>query len=95
MNELWGHLIGVVIVLLMLSFIGIWIWAWLPRHRKTFDSLAQIPMEDPIAGPPLTVHGAPGAIVDGRFVIAGGASRAGGQSNTAWSALTQVLLELP
>ncbi len=49
----------------------------------------------PLAPPPLTVHGAPGANLGGRFVIVGGASRAGGQSNTAWSALTQVLLATP
>ncbi len=48
MNPLWGHLIGVTIVVLMCAFIGIWIWAWLPYHRKTFNQLAQIPMEDPL-----------------------------------------------
>ena len=47
MNPLWGHLIGVVIVVLMTVFIGIWAWAWLPRHGKVFDRLAQIPMHDP------------------------------------------------
>jgi cytochrome c oxidase cbb3-type subunit 4 len=46
MNELWGHAIGIITVVLMLIFIGIWIWAWLPAHRKTFDRLAQIPMHD-------------------------------------------------
>lgn len=51
MNPLWGHLIGVVIVLLMMVFIGVWIWAWLPRHLRTFDRLAQIPMEDPLCQP--------------------------------------------
>lgn len=49
MSPAWGHLIGVVIVLLMLAFIGIWIWAWLPRHETIFSRLAQIPMEDPAA----------------------------------------------
>jgi len=50
MNGLWGHLIGVVIVILTLSFIGIWVWAWRPRHKQTFDILAQIPMQDPLVG---------------------------------------------
>ena len=59
------------------------------------DTTAARPEWVALAPPPLSVHGAPGATVDGRFVIAGGASRAGGQSNTAWSGLTQVLLELP
>lgn len=46
MNPLWGHAVGVFIVLMMTGFIGIWIWAWLPRHRRQFDQLAQLPMED-------------------------------------------------
>ena len=50
MSELWGNLIGIVVTLLMLSFIAIWVWAWLPRHRKTFSRLAEIPMQDPVAG---------------------------------------------
>ena len=33
----WGHVSGVVTVVLMLVFIGIWYWAWRPRHRRTFD----------------------------------------------------------
>jgi cytochrome c oxidase cbb3-type subunit 4 len=46
MNPLWGHIAGVVTVIVMLAFIGIWIWAWLPHHRGTFDSLAKLPLED-------------------------------------------------
>ena len=46
MNELWGHAIGIITVVLMLIFIGIWIWAWLPAHRATFDRLSRIPMRD-------------------------------------------------
>ena len=46
MNATWGHVIGVITLVLMLLFIGIWIWAWLPSHRKTFDRLARIPMHD-------------------------------------------------
>jgi cytochrome c oxidase cbb3-type subunit 4 len=45
MNELWGHVIGVFIVVLTLTFIGIWVWAWLPRHRKNFDALAHLPLD--------------------------------------------------
>ena len=37
MSELYGHFIGVVIVVIMLAFIGIWIWAWLPHHKNEFD----------------------------------------------------------
>jgi len=46
MNPFWGHVIGVVIVLLMLIFGGIWLWAWLPYHKKKFDALARMPMLD-------------------------------------------------
>ena len=46
MSELAGHLIGVMIVLMMVVFIGIWIWAWLPFHKKTFETLARLPLED-------------------------------------------------
>lgn len=41
--------------------------------------------------PPLAVHGADGAVVDGRFVIAGGASRHGLTSLAAWRDTVQVL----
>jgi N-acetylneuraminic acid mutarotase len=41
--------------------------------------------------PPLAVHGAEGALIDGRFYIPGGASRAGGLSFMSWSDDLQVL----
>jgi cytochrome c oxidase cbb3-type subunit 4 len=44
MSTLWGHVLGVLTVVLMLVFIGIWYWAWRPRHRATFDALAELPM---------------------------------------------------
>lgn len=46
MNPVWGHIAGVFIVLMMVTFIGIWIWAWLPRHKQAFGSLASLPMQD-------------------------------------------------
>ncbi len=46
MNPLWGQLAGVITVSLLLIFIGIWIWAWRPWHKKSFDEMAQIPMQD-------------------------------------------------
>lgn len=46
MNALWGHAVGVLIVLLMLVFGGILFWAWLPHHKKAFDTLARLPMGD-------------------------------------------------
>ena len=49
MSTTWGHLVGVLTVLIMLSFIGIWIWAWLPHHERDFDRLARLPMGDDAA----------------------------------------------
>ena len=46
MSALWGHMVGVLILVMMTTFIGIWVWAWLPRHRRVFDELAEIPMLD-------------------------------------------------
>ena len=61
MDPFWGHLTGVVTVLLMLVFIGIWIWAWRKRHRSTFKRMSELPMEDkpegPVPGTPRTDAG--------------------------------------
>lgn len=46
MNPIWGQIAGVMIVLMLVSFIGIWIWLWNKGHKKTFDALARLPMED-------------------------------------------------
>ena len=45
MNPIWGHITGVVTVVLMLIFIGIWVWAWRKRHQVTFDRMARLPLE--------------------------------------------------
>jgi len=46
MNPAWGHVAGVMTLVIMFVFIAIWIWAWRPRHRTSFDDLARIPMMD-------------------------------------------------
>ena len=46
MSEFYGHFIGVLILLIMLTFIGIWIWAWLPHHKKVFEELARLPLDE-------------------------------------------------
>lgn len=46
MSGLWGHMVGVVILLMMAVFIGIWVWAWRPRHRAVFDALSELPMRE-------------------------------------------------
>ncbi len=46
MNPVWGQVAGVMIVLMLVSFIGIWIWLWHSGHKKKFDALARLPMED-------------------------------------------------
>ena len=45
-NPIWGHITGVLIALMMVSFIGIWIWAWRKYHKPTFNRMAHLPMED-------------------------------------------------
>jgi N-acetylneuraminic acid mutarotase len=49
----------------------------------------------PLPIPPLAVHGALGATLDGRFVIVSGSTRPGGQSNTAWTGALQELRIAP
>jgi N-acetylneuraminic acid mutarotase len=39
--------------------------------------------------PPLAVHGVQGVAVDGRFLVIGGSTRAGGDSATAWTGAVQ------
>ena len=46
MNPAWGHVAGVITLILFATFIGIWIWAWRKRHRKTFDAMSRLPMQD-------------------------------------------------
>lgn len=46
MNPAWGHVAGVITIVLMVTFIGIWAWAWLPWHKRDFDALARLPMQD-------------------------------------------------
>ena len=46
MSPFWGQLIGIFTLVVMLAFIGIWIWAWHPNHKRDFDGLAKLPLED-------------------------------------------------
>ncbi|GMU67986.1 MAG: hypothetical protein AMXMBFR37_03190 [Steroidobacteraceae bacterium] len=46
MNPAWGHVAGVVTVLLMLLFVGIWVWVWQAGHKQKYDALARLPMAD-------------------------------------------------
>ena len=46
MNPAWGHVAGVITLVLLATFVGIWIWAWRKRHRAKFDALSRLPMED-------------------------------------------------
>ena len=60
MSGLFGHLVGVLILLLMGVFLGIWYWAWRPRHKPAFDALAEIPMHDGGAAPEEGIEGGAG-----------------------------------
>lgn len=46
MNPVWGTIAGIVTLSVMLVFLGIWAWAWLPHHKREFDALSKLPMED-------------------------------------------------
>ncbi len=46
MSDIWGHLTGVLIVVLMLAFIGIWVWVWRPWHKRKYERLSKLPLED-------------------------------------------------
>mgnify|MGYP001389343413 CR=1 FL=1 len=49
MSPFWGHLAGVVSLILMITFIGIWVWVWNARHKPKYDALARLPMGDALA----------------------------------------------
>lgn len=57
MHSTWGHIIGAITLVLMVTFIGIWVWAWRKRHRAVFQRMAGLPMEDADDQP---VHPEPG-----------------------------------
>ena len=59
------------------------------RHWRLDTSLGDAARWEALAPPPLAVHGVPGLAVDGRYLIIGGSTRPGGQSNTAWTGATQ------
>lgn len=46
MSPLWGDVVGIVTLIVMFVFIGVWVWAWLPHHKRSFDALARLPMQD-------------------------------------------------
>lgn len=50
MSPIWGEVLGYVTVAMMTVFIGIWIWAWRKRHKKVFDRMSELPMEDDLSG---------------------------------------------
>ena len=56
MMDYWGHVVGVITVLLLVAFIGIWIWAWLPRHKKVFDRMARVPLDHDDVPPQTPEH---------------------------------------
>jgi len=51
MSATWGNLVGVFTLFLMVLFVGMWIWAWRKKHKKVFDRMAALPMEDDLGSP--------------------------------------------
>ncbi len=37
---------GIVVAVLLLSFVGGWIWAWSPKRKQDFDQAARLPLDD-------------------------------------------------
>jgi N-acetylneuraminic acid mutarotase len=58
-------------------------------HWQLDTALGDAAEWEPLSPPPLTVHGAHGAVLGDRLLIAGGASRPGPSSRFAWSGLLQ------
>lgn len=46
MSPLWGNVAGIITVVLLVVFVGIWFWAWRAQHKRVFDRMARMPMED-------------------------------------------------
>jgi hypothetical protein len=65
------------------------------RHWRLDTKAGGAATWQPLAPPPLTVHGAPGAVLGGQFIVVSGSPRPGGQSSTAWTGATQVLESAP
>ena len=41
-----GLINGLLTALLIVIFVGIWVWAWSSKNKETFDTMAQLPLED-------------------------------------------------
>jgi len=59
------------------------------RHWMLDTRLGPTAAWEPLSPPPLAVHGAHGAALDGRFVIVGGALRQGSFSRFSWTVVAQ------
>jgi hypothetical protein len=59
------------------------------RHWMLDTRLGNAAVWEPLSPPPLTVHGAHGAALGGRFLIVGGALRQGAYSRLSWTPSAQ------
>jgi N-acetylneuraminic acid mutarotase len=59
------------------------------RHWQLDTTLGEGAAWEPLSPPPLAVHGAHGATLDGRFLIVGGALRQGAFSRFSWTGANQ------
>jgi N-acetylneuraminic acid mutarotase len=65
------------------------------RHWQLDTRLGDAATWEPLAPPPLVVHGAHGAAIDGQFLIVGGALRQGAFSRFSWTGATQAYRPAP
>jgi N-acetylneuraminic acid mutarotase len=63
--------------------------AVIDRHWMLDTTSGPNPSWEPLSPPPLPVHGAHGAALDGRFLIVGGATRQGAFSRLSWTITAQ------
>ncbi len=37
---------GIILVVLIISFLGLWAWAWNKKRKPEFDRMARLPLEE-------------------------------------------------
>ena len=37
---------GIILIVIMVSFIGLWVWAWGRKRKATFDQASMLPLEE-------------------------------------------------
>ena len=43
---------GVILIILMISFVGLWVWAWSRKRKPAFHEASLLPLEEDIGQVP-------------------------------------------